>query len=360
MTGTHKIAIIGAASILGKELSEALADSTLAGADFSLMDDESQLGQLEAVGDEVTFIQRIEPSSFDGADFVFFSGSQEVTRKHWKSAQKAGASIIDLSYALEAEPGVVVRAPWVAPPGASGINSGIDETRSDGSALNLSTQAVVPAHPVAVALGLILARAQELSPVRNASATVLEPASEYGHAALDELHQQTVGLLNFQGTPKAIFDTQVAFNISPVFGAEAKADLRESETRIRRHYDLLADDDNLPKLAIQLLHAPVFHGHGISLALEFDRPVQLDHLEAALSGEHVDVVMGDAESDVPNNLNTVGQGDVMVRVRTADGSPQPANRFWIWASLDNLKFTALNAVACALELSKLRPQGKVQ
>jgi aspartate-semialdehyde dehydrogenase len=359
MTGTHKIAIIGAATILGKELNEALADSSLAGADFSLMDDESQLGQLEAVGDEVTFIQRIEPSSFDGADFVFFSGSQDVTRKHWKSAQKAGASIIDLSYALEAEPGVVVRAPWVAQPGTSGINSGIDEARSDGSALNLSTQAVVPAHPVAVALGLIVARSQELSPIRNASATVLEPASEYGHAALDELHQQTVGLLNFQGTPKAVYDTQVAFNISPVFGAEAKADLRHSEARIRRHYALLADG-NLPDVGIQLLHAPVFHGHGVSLALEFDRPLQLDHLEAALSGEHVDVVMGDAESDVPNNLNTVGQGDVMVRARTEDGSTQPTNRFWIWASLDNLKFSALNAVACALELRKLRPQGKVQ
>lgn len=356
MTGTHKIAIVGAASILGKELNEALVDSGLAGANFSLMDDESQLGQLEAVGDEVTFIQRIEPSSFDGADFVFFSGSQEVTRKHWKAAQKAGASIIDLSCALESEPGVIVRAPWVIP----FVSSGSEETRSDAGILNLNTQAVVPAHPVAVALGLIVARTQELAVIKNGSATVLEPASEYGHAALDELHQQTVGLLNFQGTPKAIYDTQVAFNVSPVFGAEAKADLRASEGRIRRHYDLLADDDNLPKLGIQLLHAPVFHGHGISLALEFDRPLQLDHLEAALSGEHVDVVIGDAESDVPNNLNTVGQADVMVRLRTADGSPQPANRFWIWASLDNLKFSALNAVACALELRKLRPQGKVQ
>ena len=355
MTDSNKIAIIGAASILGKELNETLADSPFAGADFSLMDDESQLGQLEAVGDEVTFIQRIEPSSFDSADFVFFAATQDVTRKHWKSAQKAGASIIDLSYALEAEPGVVVRAPWTASP----TPPRAEEAHSDGTAIDLGTQAVVPAHPVAVALGLILARVQELAPVTNASATVLEPASEYGHAALDELHQQTVGLLNFQGVPKAVYDTQVAFNVSPVFGAEAKTDLRASEARIRRHYALIADD-NLPKVGIQLLHAPVFHGHGISLALEFDRPLQLDHLEAALSGEHIDVVMGDAESDVPNNLNTVGQGDVMVRVRATDGSTQSNNRFWIWASLDNLKFSALNAVACALELRKLRPQGKVQ
>jgi aspartate-semialdehyde dehydrogenase len=347
MTETYKIGIVGAASLRGKELNEALAESLFSGANFSLMDDESQLGQLEAVGDEVTFIQRIEPSSFEGMDFVFFAGSGDVTRKHWRAVQKAGASIIDLSYILESEPEVLVCAPW------------LEESSKSGSGLNLSTPAVIPAHPVAVALGLLLARLHELANVRNASATVLEPASEYGHAAIDELHQQTVGLLNFQGTPKAIYDTQVAFNIVPALGAEAKADLSGSEARIRRHYGLLAGD-TLPPVSIQLLHAPVFHGHGISLAVEFDQPLQLEHVEAALGGEHVDVVMGDADSDVPNNLNSVGQGDVMARVRTSDGSTQKTSRFWIWASIDNLKFTALNAVACALELRKLRPQGKVQ
>jgi aspartate-semialdehyde dehydrogenase len=347
MTDTYKIAIVGAATIRGKELNEALTESVFVSADFSLMDDESQLGQLEAVGDEVTFIQRIEPAAFEGMDFVFFAGSEDVTRRHWGAAHKAAASIVDLSYALETEPGVLVGAPW------------LDEADRIGSRLNLSTPAVIPAHPVSVALALMLVRMQELGTVRNASATVLEPASEYGSAALDELHHQTVGLLNFQPPPKAVYDTQVAFNIAPVVGEEAKVDLRGSEARIRRHYELLAGN-TLPRVSVQLLNAPVFHGHGISLAVEFDQPLSLEHVEAALSGEHLDVVMGDGDADVPNNLNTVGQSDVMVRVRTADGGEQKTNRFWIWASIDNLKFGALNAVACALELRKLRPQGKVQ
>jgi aspartate-semialdehyde dehydrogenase len=345
MTETYKIAIVGAATIRGKELNEAFAESPFASADFSLMDDESQLGQLETVSDEVTFIRRIEPSAFDGMDFAFFAGSEEVTLKHWKAAQKAGASIVDLSYALENEAGVLVRAPW------------LDEARI--SRVNLSTPAVVPAHPVAVALGLIMARLQELGTITCASATVLEPASEYGRAALDELHQQTIGLLNFQSPPKAVYDTQVAFNVAPVLGGEAKADLRGSEARIRRHYALLAGN-TLPGLSVQLLHAPVFHGHGISLAVEFQNPVRLEHVETALGGEHLDVVMGDADADVPNNLNTVGESDVMVRVRTGDGGESDTSRFWIWAAIDNLKFGALNAMACAQELRKLRPQGKVQ
>ena len=41
-------------------------------------------------------------------------------------------------------------------------------------------------------------RLQQAVPVRFAAATVLVPASEFGRAAMDELHQQTVNLLSFQ------------------------------------------------------------------------------------------------------------------------------------------------------------------
>lgn len=346
MPDTYKIAIVGAASLRGKELNEALSDSVFGSANFALMDDESALGQLESVGDEVTFIQRIEPESFEGRDFVFFAGSEDVTRKHWRSAQKAGASIIDLSYALENEPGVLVRAPWVQ-----------DEAEAQQPVPDLKTAAVSPAHPVSVVLALLLQRAQTVAGVQSSSATVLEPASEYGRAALDELHQQTVSLLSFQSLPKEVYDTQVAFNIVSTMGESAKINLGASEARIRRHYAKLSQG-HLPYAAIQLLHAPVFHGYGLSLAIELDEPVSAEHLETALSGEHVDVIMGDA--DAPSNLSSAGQSDILIRARTADGSELATTRFWVWAVIDNLKLSALNALACAQELRRLRPHGKVQ
>lgn len=345
MTDTYKIAIVGAASLLGKELAEALNESAFSASDFLLMDDDDALGQLESVGDEVTFVQRIEPSSFQGVDFVFFTGSSEITRKHWQNAQKAGASIIDLTYALEREPKVLVRAPWVQ-----------DEGREQPSP-DLQTPAVVPAHPVVLTLAVLLQRAKQVAEVVHASTTVLEPASEYGRAALDELHQQTISLLSFQSLPKEVYDAQVAFNITPALGEAAKINLGVSEARIRWHYEVL-EAAGLPDATIQLLHAPVFHGYGISLALEFDEPISAEHLEASLSGEHVDVVLGDA--DVPNNLTAAGQDEILVRVRTADGSELASRRFWLWVSVDNLKLMASNALACAQELRKMRPHGKVQ
>jgi len=349
---SFRIAIVGAASLRGKELNDILSESPFASAEFALMDDEEALGKLEAVGDEVTFIQPITSDSFEKADFTFFAADAETTRKRWEMAQRAGSSIIDLSGALEDEPGVVVRAPWV--------RQALDENDSDANEAgrpNLKTPAIVPAHPAALALGLIFAGLRELGAVRSAWATVLEPASEYGRAAMDELHQQTVNLLSFQALPKSVYDTQVAFNATPVTGDDAKIDFTATEARIRRHYALISAG-RLPELAIQLAHVPVFHGHTMSIGVEFETPVTIEHMQAALNTEHMEVAVTDA--DAPSNLAAAGQEAVLLRIRPAEEMAGASRRFWLWAATDNLKLTAYNAIACALELKKLRPQGSVQ
>lgn len=343
MPSNNRIAIVGAASLRGKELNEALGESPFATADFALMDDQEAIGQLEAVGDEVTFVQQISPASFAHADFTFFCGSAELTRKYWEIAAHAGSAIIDLSGALDTEKDAVVLAPWV---------------QHSAEPLNLQTPAVVPAHPAALILALLLGQVRQASAVRAAFATVLEPASEYGRGAMDELHQQTVSLLSFQTLPKSLYDVQVAFNATPAGGAEGKIDLQATEARVRRHYALLAAG-KLPPVAIQLVHAPVFHGHTISIGLDVERAMTAEQLRQLLAAnEHIEVSGSDEES--PSNLTAAGQEQVMVRVRAAEDEATATNRFWLWAAADNLKLAAMNAVACALEMRRLRPQGQVQ
>ena len=348
MSTNYRIAIVGAASIRGKQLNEALAESSFASAEFLLMDDQGALGQLETVGDEITFIQPITGDSFERVDFTFFAEHAELTRRHWQAAQKAGSSIIDLSGGLEGIPGVLVCAPW------------LQEAMGDGAvggAPNLYTPAVVSAHPAAVVLAVLAERLQRLGAIHSLSATVLEPASEYGRAALDELHQQTITLLSFQSMPKAVYDMQAAFNTVAAFGEAAKVSLADSGARIRRHYGLLSGG-RLPQLSLQLIHVPVFHGHTFSIALEYERPVGLQQVETVLSAPHLEVVQGEADS--PGNLTSIGDQGVSVRIRLDEGGAAQSRRLWLWASADNLEIAALNAVECAQELRKLRPQGTVQ
>ena len=342
-----KIAIVGAATLRGKELSEALDESSYTSAEFVLMDEDQSLGQIEAIGDELTIIQRIEPDAFNRVDYVFFTSDQEATRKHWKAAVGSHASLIDVSDALEDEPGVLVLSPWV--------RDAIENPNTPTP--DLHTPALVPAHIAATVVALIAARLQDLGAVRSLWATALEPSSEHGRAAVDELHQQTVTLLNFQNMPKEIYDMQVAFNVTPTAGEQSKVDLGAVETRIRRHYELLSGG-RLPRVGFQLLLVPAFHGYGISIAVELERGVSLEHCEAALGGEHIDVILG--ENDPPSNLSAAGQDDILLRVRPMDPSEALSTRFWLWASFDNLKLASLHAIACAQELGKLRPQGIVQ
>jgi aspartate-semialdehyde dehydrogenase len=343
----YRIGIVGASTLAGKELSEELAVSSLTASDFVLLDVEDAAGQVTAAADEISFIQRLETTSFDRMDFVFFAGGAEVTKRYWQDARKAGSSIVDLTYALEGEKDILVRAPWVAEVLSEKVHKAPD----------LNTPAVVSAHPVALMLALIAGRLQTKLALKSIAATVMEPASEYGREAMDELHQQTVNLLSFQTLPKAHYDAQVAFNLLPELGEAAKVKLGITEGRIRRHYAVLSDG-RLPALALQMVQAPVFHGYVLSLLVELGGAATLSQVEAALAGDHIDVVS--EESDPPSNLSAAGQEDIMVRVRSGDGEGDKGTRFWIWLAADNLKLAALNAIACATELRRLRPLGKVQ
>ncbi len=341
----YKIAIAGASTLVGREMKEALSESPLAAANFILLDDDQAKGQLDQVGDEVTFVQGIEADAFERVDFTFFCGTVDLTRKHWRQALRSGSTVLDLSGALDQEPGVLVRAPWLG---------------SEAMTPDLFTPAVVPAHPAALALALVLERLQLAAPVRFAAATLLAPASEFGRVAMDELHQQTVSLLSFQGMPRAIYDTQAAYNLLGGLGEGATASLTAVEARIRRHYDALAGG-RWPMLALQVIHAPVFHGHTFSIAVDLERAVEISALEEALSGEHVDLVLEDTDS--PSNLAATGQNDVLVRLRPELAGARNTNeisRLWLWAASDNLRLNAQNAVECALDLRRLRPQGTVQ
>jgi aspartate-semialdehyde dehydrogenase len=300
---------------------------------------------LEQVGDEVTFIQTINEDSFEHVDFTFFCGTESLTRKCWRQALRSGSTVLDLTGALDQESGVLVRAPWLG---------------SDTAAVDLFTPAVVPANPAAVALALLLERLQQAVPVRFAAATVLEPASEFGRAAMDELHQQTVSLLSFHELPRGFYDAQVAFNLLSALGENSKVGLSAVEARIRRHYEALGAG-RWPALALNVIHAPVFHGHTFSIAVELERPVEITALEEALSGEHVDLVLEDTDS--PSNLAATGQNDILVRMRPEFGGSRNTNeasRLWLWAASDNLRLNAQNAVQCALDLRRLRPVKTVQ
>jgi aspartate-semialdehyde dehydrogenase len=336
----YRIAIVGAASLMGKEIAEILRDRNFPAVDIRLLDDDQSLGQLEAVGDEMTFIQSIRPEQFEHVDFTFFSSDPRATRAKWETARDRGNTIIDSTGALEEAPGATIRSPWIE--------------RQIGQPVppQLQPGPVVVAHPAATALAMLALRAEKFAKVERMIVTVLEPASEYGQKGMDELHEQTVNLLAFQDLPKSVFDVQVAFNMVARYGKRSRHSLDKVSERILKHYRQLAPGAFEPSLVT--VQAPVFHGYAFSIYLETNQPVAIKDFSDALAGEHVVITKAD---DTPNNVSAAGRGDIFVSL-SSDAVRK--NGVWIWVAIDNLRVSALTAVECAETLTASRPLGQIQ
>jgi aspartate-semialdehyde dehydrogenase len=340
--GFYRVAIVGAGSLKGKEVAELIDQRNFPAIDVKLLDDDESLGQLEAMKDEVTFIQSVRPEQFDNMDFTFFAADAHSTRKIFKQVAASGSAIVDLSYALENEPAATVRAPWVQ--------------RQFGQVdpPELQPGPAVVAHPVSVALALLIGRLGVAFPVTQAVATVLQPASEHGQKGMDELHEQTVSLLSFQPLPKKLFDVQVAFNTVSRLGEQAIANLVSVNERIVRHYKKIAPELS-PVPSVVVLQAPTFHGYTVSLHVQLANTADVAQISKALAAEHITLVAGGQEA--PNNVNAAGQGDILFSVTPDSSDPKGV---WIWAAFDNLRLAANTALDCAEAMTASRPRGKVQ
>jgi aspartate-semialdehyde dehydrogenase len=325
-------AIVGGSSLLGRELRDLLAHlpvrTKLIGAD------EVEAGTLTEEGGEPVVMTPLDEENLAGARVLFLAGSAESSRKALEIVSRLPAppGLIDLTYFLEERPTAHVRAPVVEP---------------SESVLPRETAHVV-AHPAAILLALFLVRLSRAARIRRSVAHVFEPASERGQRGIDELQRQTVNLLTFQKLPKHVYDEQAAFNLLARYGGEAPLAMEAVELRIERHLaTLLALYDGVAMPSIRLLQAPVFHGHGVSLWVEFEENPGVKALEEALASAHNDVRGPDVEPPTP--VGMAGQSGVAVGAIAADRSDPRAA--WFWVAADNIRIMAENAVAVAQPLA---------
>ncbi len=127
-----------------------------------------------------------------------------------------------------------------------------------------------------ITIGRILSDLHNTFAVQSSTITLLQPASERGNAGVDELQEQTVNLLNFQQLQNKVFSGQLAFNIlaEPEISAQ-------TESRIVQQLDLVLGK-TVPKPAITVLQAPVFHSQVVSITVELLAAPGIEELTAHL------------------------------------------------------------------------------
>lgn len=334
MANNLRAVIVGASSLLGKELIDELNTSQPTW-NLRLADTTDSSGQLVAGGDEALVVQPITPDIFESSDIAFFAADAQITRAHWQEARSAGAAIVDLTFALENTTGAMVRSPWIQSPAPPSI-----------------ADVIIPAHVAAVMLGIVASRLSAAFGRIHLAATVLEPASQQGSRGLDEMHQQTINLLGFHSLPQEIYDAQVAFNLRVAAGTSAKFDMTKISATIRHHLSAIAGESIASAVSFQLVQAPVFHAYTMSIYVQLPASADDGAIRKALDGGLVHLTT--THEDAPTNQSIVEEQGIAISLTEDAPAAQDTRGFWLWMAADNLKLAARQAVATAAEIATSR------
>ena len=350
VAGGYRVAVVGASSLLGKELVAVLEQGKFPLSrllTFESDEDEPELPiiDLNAASSGVVDDGQIEEAELD---FAFLAAGIRQTPTFLTSWQKQGTNarclIVDMA--------------------GGGLGRATDSTRErDGRTTDLvgipfldrrypvagehsaAGRIHVSPHPAVIVISGLLLRLAARFPLKSSVAQVFIPASESGSRGVDELQKQTVNILSFQKIPDKVFGAQLAFNLLSRSGRSGEGDLAGHETRLRRELrQYLVERVPLP--ALRLLQVPVFYSVGVSLYVETASPVSVEAATAAVAGERIKVRR--SSLDAPTQVEATGSSDILVDSISLD-TEHPAG-LWLWAVADNLHLAATNAVELAASL----------
>jgi aspartate-semialdehyde dehydrogenase len=330
-----RVAIVGASSLRGKELKQTLEDRCFPASDIVLLDESVMAGTLTEAGGEPTFIRALEADSFEDIDFAFFGGAAFETEQTWAAARAAGATVIDLTGALAAEPQAEAQ---IRSLGLSVGGSGRAGNDARTGLFYAPSTPVIVAATIAMALGAF-------NP-RRVALLMFPPVSEHDQPGIAELESQTTNLLSFRAIEHSVFGAQVAFNLFSEQLEGGRPRLGEMRDATAREVTRLLEG-RAPVPAIQLVQAPVFYGYAFAGFAEFESAQpEAEQLEAAFA--NLGVKIAAAGDPAPTNVSIAGESEIhMARIRR---DSNVGAGVWLWGAADNLRLAATNAVRIMEEL----------
>lgn len=323
--------LVGGETILGREIRELVEEQDLP---VRLHLASSRAGEHivsapEGEDDDLEVMHPLDRTLVEAADVLLLCGEREANDRAAALARECSnrPALVDLTGQFEDLPESRLRAPL--------LEAG--EAPAAGEAIHTL------AHPAAVALARLLVLLHARHEVVRAVATVLEPVSQQGRAGIDELHNQTLSLLNFRPVPQEVFDAQVSFNLLPRYGSGAPRALGEAAARIERHLATLLGARHVPLPSVRLIQAPVFHGYCMNVWVEFAKRPSVGALEHLLEEAGIEIRRAGAEP--ASNVAVAGQVGLTVSDISEDlSAPQAA---WFWLAFDNLRAHAEAALLTA-------------
>ncbi len=330
MTDGLTVAVVGATGAVGEEMRAVLGERRFPVRRLvPLASARSAGGSVDWRGNDVR-VELLDEDSFRGVDLALFSAGTTVSEQFAAIAVKAGCVVVDNTCAFRMDKTVPLVVPEVN-------REALDDHKGIIANPNCSTiQMVVPLAPLHRAAG-----------IKRIVVCSYQAASGAGRAAMDELRDQTVALLNFREPRVEQFQRRLAFDVIP----EIDVFMPEGDTREeRKMVDETRKIMGLPDLPVSAtcVRVPVFVGHCLAVNVEFERP--LDAADArALLLEAEGIEMDVDPNAYATTADVAGRDETFVgRVRDDASVAHGLN---MWVAADNLrKGAATNAVQIAEDL----------
>jgi aspartate-semialdehyde dehydrogenase len=357
----YQVAVVGASSLLGKELITVLRErkfpiSQLVRIDTETEEPEIPILDLEGGTGDISPQEDMNQSEPDLA-FLAAHARSEDTLPAFMRQENGRCVVVDLR-----DEAVATRARMAREPQGWSLSAPFLDREFSIPGAPLESRRIVSAHPPTIVQGGVLLRLSTQLSIEGAVAQVFAPVSEIGAKAIEELQSQIVNLLSFHKIPEAVFGGQLAFNVLPRLGRSRRGntqsyrdELIDLESRVRSQLEVYLAG-RLPMPALRLVQAPVFYSLAVSLYVETASPVTPEVVAQTLAGGRVRVAK--FSDQAPSQVLVTGSSEVVVDAITADGGHP--NGIWIWATADNIRLATVNAVEIAERVTgavAARPDG---
>lgn len=301
---SESVAVLGACTPCGALVREALGEKRVAGSRVSLFGTVEGDAVLSEYRGEARLIQAPDLEEIARHDVIFVCEDSAAAAAAVER-RRPSALVVDL---------VGSRGASEAPLVHSTLNP--EAARAPGGVLRAP-------HAIACVLAEALLPVERSAGIRSAAAVVLRPAADFGEPGLEELRDQTVGLLRFVEPPKTVFGgRQLAFNVIPecALGEVVEAGL---ERRVSTEVASLLGWGE-PRLAVALVAAPIFHGHAASVRIVPGRALAEAELRSAIANGGSS--RREASAQVVTPLDAAGERRTSVSEISDDG----IGGFWLW------------------------------
>ncbi len=330
----YNIAVIGATGNVGREVLSILDERNFPIDNIYAVASSASLGKEVSFGDQrILKITTIDNIDFKNIDIAFFAAGSKVSKEYGQKVADAGCIVIDKAAHFRMNPKVPLIVPEVNPEALEGHK-------------NIIASPNCSVIPLMVALKPLHDAAQ----IKRIVVSTYQSVSGKGKKAMDELFNQTKGMLMYQETTASEFPKRIAFNVMPHIDEFMPSGLTKEEWKMEvETKKILGEEVNITSTCVRV---PVFVGHSAAVNVEFEENITAAQAKKILqSAQGVEVMDKQQDAGYATPIDVVRDDSVFISRIRKDSSIDSGLSMWIVT--DNLrKGAALNAVQIAELLIK--------